>query len=73
MRLEICDIPLHAPSPKITSLLGENASLKTKNNNLIWIAVGAFIVGTIGLGVYLHTKDQIKKKKLIRPNVQNRE
>lgn len=63
MRIEICDVQLHAPSPKLTKVLSENQNLKSKNNIKNFVAVGVVVVGLLCFVIYVKTKKEMKLKQ----------
>lgn len=64
MRVEICDVQIHAPTPALSKVLGENRDLKAKNNMLEYIAIGGLVVGLICLVVYIDNQEKMRKMKV---------
>jgi hypothetical protein len=61
MRVEICDVQLHAPSPVLSKVIEENAELKTRNNTLMYVTLGSLIVGIIVLAVVIDRNEKMKR------------
>jgi hypothetical protein len=61
MRVEICDVQIHTPTPALSKLLCENRDLKSKNNALEYIALGAIVAGLVCLVAYIDSQERMRK------------
>lgn len=63
--MEIGDYIILPVSDNILEIKAENTALKTTNSNLLGIAVGCLVIGTIAYGMYLHAKKKVKEKGVV--------
>lgn len=63
--MEIGDYIILPVSDNILEIKAENTDLKTKKSNLIGIAVGCLVIGTIAYVMYLHAKEKVKEKGVV--------
>ncbi|MEY3498435.1 MAG: hypothetical protein RL308_104 [Bacteroidota bacterium] len=55
--MEICDINLYPPTPKLSTVLNENIQLKKSNDILLYVVIGGIIIGVAMLAIHFHKKD----------------
>lgn len=63
--MEIGDYIILPVSDNILEIKAENTALKTTNSNLLGIAVGCLVIGTIAYVMYLHAKEKVKEKGVV--------
>ena len=60
--MEIGDYIILPVSDNILEIKAENTDLKTKNSNLLGIAVGCVVLAAFVYSIYVHNKTKEKKK-----------
>jgi uncharacterized membrane-anchored protein YitT (DUF2179 family) len=64
--MEICDINLYPPTPKLSTILNENTQLKKSNDILVYVVIGGLIIGVAMLVIHHKENEDMKKIKFIK-------
>ena len=67
MRMEICDIAIYPPIPKLANLVNENVVLKKENNGLNYLVFGGVAIGLVFLLMHMHNQKKNNEIKFARP------